>query len=404
MTHLKSLLSILLIALSAVNASPLRRDASMATLRFAARLNARDATLSVADADRARAQAMVHAGSKSKRAGSSSVSITNNVVEYVAQVGVGSPATQYSLLVDTGSSNTWIGAANPYKPTNTSVDTGDTVSVTYGSGEFSGEEYLDTVTLSSDLVITGQSIGVAKSSSGFNNIDGILGIGPTDLTQGTVSNGGLVPTVTDNLFSKGIIGTEALGIFFPPISANNAGELTFGGYDSSKTTSPVNYVPLTTTSPASSYWGIDQSIAYGSSTILSETAGIVDTGTTLILIATDAFNQYKSATGATMDQTTGLLTITSDQYAKLQTLTFNIGGSPYDLTPDAQIWPRSFNAEIGGNSSSIYLIVTDIGSNSGSGLDFINGYSFLQRFYSVFDTTDHRVGFATTSYTDAVIN
>ena len=28
----------------------------------------------------------------------------------------------------------------------------------------------------------------------------------------------------------------------------------------------------------------------------------------------------------------------------------------------------------------------DIGSPSGSGLDFINGYSFLERFYSVFDT------------------
>ncbi|KAG1719342.1 aspartic peptidase domain-containing protein [Suillus paluster] len=175
-------------------------------------------------------------------------------------------------------------------------------------------------------------------------------------------------------------------------------------YDSSKTTSSVNYVPLTTTSPASSYWGIDQSIAYGNSTILSETAGIVDTGTTLIFIATDAFNQYKSATGATMDQNTGFLMITSDQYAKLQTLTFNIGGSSYDLTPDAQIWPHSFNTEIGGSSSSIYLIVADIGSNSGSGFDFVNSYSFLQRFYSVFDTTDHRVGFATTSYTDAVIN
>lgn len=44
--------------------------------------------------------------------------------------------------------------------------------------------------------------------------------------------------------------------------------------------------PLTSTSPASEYWGIDESITYGSETILSSTAGIVDTGTTLILIAT----------------------------------------------------------------------------------------------------------------------
>lgn len=143
---------------------------------------------------------------------------------------------------------------------------------------------MDTVTLSSDLVIAKQSIGVATFSEGFTNVDGILGVGPTDLTQGSVSNAGSVPTVTDNLYSSGTIGTKALGVYFTP--GGGAGELTFGGFDSSKTTSSVNYVPLTTTSPASTFWGIDQSITYGSSTILASTAGIVDTGTTLILLAT----------------------------------------------------------------------------------------------------------------------
>ena len=37
--------------------------------------------------------------------------------------------------------------------------------------------------------------------------------------------------------------------------------------------------PITTTSPARDFWGIDQSVRYGHSTsILSTTAGIVDTG------------------------------------------------------------------------------------------------------------------------------
>ncbi|KAG1834832.1 acid protease [Suillus variegatus] len=397
----KTLLSTVLIALSVVDASPVRRE-STATLGFTARVNARADTLNIAAADRARAQAMQQFGNTNKRAGSSSFSITNAATVYTAQVGVGSPANQYTLLIDTGSSNTWVGANTPYKTTSTSVDTGNSVSVDYGSGSFSGEEYLDTVTLSSGLVITGQSIGAAKTSTGFTNFDGILGVGPTDLTQGTVSNVDSVPTVTDNLYSKGTIGTEALGVYFAP--GGSAGELTFGGSDSSKTTSSINYVPLTTTSPASSYWGIDQSIAYGSSTILSATAGIVDTGTTLILIATDAFQKYQVATGATVDNNTGLLMITSAQYANLQTLNFNIGGVNYGLTANAQIWPRSLNTDIGGSSDSIYLIVNDIGTHSGSGLDFINGYSFLQRFYSVFDTTNHRVGFATTSSTSATSN
>lgn len=96
---------------------------------------------------------------------------------------------------------------------------------------------------------------------------------------------------------------------------------------------------MTRTSPASEYWGIDQSISYGSSTILSSTAGIVDTGTTLVLIASDALRKYQSATGAVLDNNTGLLRLTTAQFNKLQNLNFNIGGVTYTLTPNAQIWP-----------------------------------------------------------------
>jgi hypothetical protein len=48
--------------------------------------------------------------------------------------------------------------------------------------------------------------------------------------------------------------------------------------------------------------------------------------------------------------------------------------------------------------------VSDLGTQSGQGLDFINGFSFLQRFYSVYDVTNSQVGLATTSFTDAETN
>jgi saccharopepsin len=86
-----TLLSIVIIALSVVDASPLRREAA-STLGFTARVNARASNLNIADADRARAQAMLFS-SFSKRA-SGSFSIASAVTAYTAQVGVGSPATQ----------------------------------------------------------------------------------------------------------------------------------------------------------------------------------------------------------------------------------------------------------------------------------------------------------------------
>ncbi|KAF8448674.1 family A1 protease [Boletus edulis BED1] len=402
MFHSKALLSLILISSAVVDASPLSRSTGKATLSFATRIN-ESGTLNIVDKDRARAQAFKNADHLGKRDGS--ISVTNSAVTYTAQVGVGNPATEYTLLIDTGSSNTWIGASKTYSQTCTSQDTWNTVSVSYGSGNFSGEEWTDTVTLGSGLVIENQSIGVASFATGFTDVDGILGIGPVGLTANTVSNTDTVPTVTDNLLSQGTISEEVIGIYYVPASeSSSTGELTFGDYDKSMITSSVRYTSLTTSSPASNYWGINQSISYGGTTIQSTTSGIVDTGTTLILIASDAFQQYQSATGATLDSATGLLTITSTQYSDLQTLSFNIGDTSYDLSPNAQIWPRSLNSVIGGSSGSIYLVVSDIGSPSGSGLDFIDGYTFLERYYSVFDTTNGRVGFATTAYTDATIN
>ena len=84
-------------------------------------------------------------------------------------------------------------------------------------------------------------------------------------------------------------------------------------------------MPITTTSPASNYWGIDQDVSYGQEqSLLNGASGIMDTGTTLLMLATDAFQAYQKATGAKMDKTTGLLSITEQQYEKLQSLFFNL--------------------------------------------------------------------------------
>ena len=79
---------------------------------------------------------------------------------------------------------------------------------------------------------------------------------------------------------------------------------------------------------------------------------------------------------------------------------------------------------LGGDPDKIYLITSDLQSPSGSGLDFISmsrapsiclpsclfpglptdGFGWLQRFYTVYDTTNARVGIARTTFTDAQTN
>ncbi|KAJ6483899.1 aspartic peptidase A1 [Mycena vulgaris] len=294
--------------------------------------------------------------------------VDNQVVTYIASVGVGSPATTYSLIVDTGSSNTWVGATQAYVVTSTSTKTTQTVAVSYGSGSFSGTEFTDQVTLASGLVIPKQSIGVASTSSGFDGVDGILGIGPVLLTQGTLtkSTSTLIPTVTDNLFSQGTITSNVIGISFEPTTTEDDvnGALAFGGTDSTKFTGSVAFTSVTSTLPAGDYWGINQSITYGTTSILASTAGIVDTGTTLIYIATNGFTKYKAATGGVADAATGLLRITATQFAALKNLNFVIGGVRTHFYLD-NIWPRSLNTAIGGTSSRIYLGCCGLGRKLG---------------------------------------
>jgi saccharopepsin len=93
----------------------------------------------------------------------------------------------------------------------------------------------------------------------------------------------------DNLAKAGTIPSNLIGIFYttPTSTSDMNGELTFGGTDSSKISGSVNYVPITSTSPANELWGIDQTITYGNNgqSILASTAGIVDTGTEMCLHA-----------------------------------------------------------------------------------------------------------------------
>jgi len=402
-----AILSLLLAAVS--TATPIQRHSNGVTLGFVHKVHALHGSKNLAEIDRARASAFVHnaQGKKATFNGKVvSVGVTNTAVTYTAKIGVGSPPVDYTLLIDTGSSNTWVGAGGKkYVKTSSSKNTGGSVSVSYGSGSFSGTEYTDNLNLGPGLTIKGQSIGVASSSTGFDTVNGILGIGPVRLTQGTVSNAKTVPTVTDNLFKAGEISSDELGIFYKPATdGGGSGELTWGGVDKSKVVGSINYVPITKTQPSSHFWGVNQTVTYNGKKILPNSAGIVDTGTTLVLLATDCYTKYLKAVGGTADQATGLIKITSKQYSELKNLDFVIGTHTYSLTPNAQIWPRSLNADIGGDAGSIYLIVGDLGTASGQGLDFINGYGFLERFYSVYDTANHRVGLATTPYTKATTN
>ena len=290
-------------------------------------------------------------------------------------------------------SNTWCGAQSKCEPSSTGKSTGGSVSVSYGSGSFSGTEYTDTVSFAG-LTVSSQSIGSASRSTGFSGVDGIIGFGPVDLTEGTVSNAATVPTFTDNLYKQGSISTEVLGVSFRPESGSDTddtnGELTLGGTDSSKYSGSITYFPKLASGTASAYWGIAiASFTYGSTTLASSASGIVDTGTTLIYIPSAAYSKFLSATGGTTDASSGLASFTTKPTANFG---IKFGSTTYTLTPAQYLVPTAQYSFYGLSSGKYYAYINNGGS---SGVNTIIGQKFLENYYAVFDTTNSRIGFAT---------
>ncbi|KAI1026557.1 hypothetical protein LB503_013348 [Fusarium chuoi] len=364
-----------LAAAAAVSASPLEPRAKTAVLPLKHVVKA-SSIKAIVQKGQARIRKVNGEGSFHVDAVSSG-SVTNEDVSYVAPVTA---------------SNTWCGAQTKCEPTSTGKSTGGSVSVSYGSGSFSGTEYKDKVSFGG-LSVAAQSIGAASTASGFSGVDGIIGFGPVGLTESTVSNVDTVPTFLDNLYSQGSISSEVLGVSFKPESGSDDsdanGELTLGGVDSSKYTGSLTYFPTLTSGQAAAYWGISVSgFTYGS-TSLGSGSGIVDTGTTLIYIPTSAYNKFLSAAGGSTDSSTGLAAFT-----KKPTANFGIkfGSTTYTLTPAQYLIPTAQYSNFGLTSGKYYSWISDGGS---SGVNIIIGQKFLENYYSVYDTTNSRIGFAT---------
>ncbi|KAG2361480.1 aspartic peptidase A1 [Suillus spraguei] len=390
-----------LLALS-ITGSPVSVRNSRITLPMTRRLKFSNST-NLVQQDEARVAAFMEYGTHAR------IPIENDGFNYMVSVDIGDPLTIFTLTVDSGSANTWVGADTKYKPTDTSFNTEQRVGQTYNSASFEGILWTDTFTLADEFTITEMPIGVASESKGIVD-DGILGIGPTRLTLSTLRDSPEepIPTVTDCLYKQGIISRPLVGMFIQPATTgkndDGDGELSFGEPNPAMYIGNIAYTRMTTTPRSARHWGIDQRITYGTTEILSFTAGVVDSGCTFLWIVSDAYDSYKAATGAELDPATDLLTVTLEQYGALQLLGFHIGEGTFSLSSNAQIWPRSLNSLVNGVDGAIYLVVKSLRRRSGSGLDFINGYVFHERFYIVLDTDESLVGFAETRFTHVTTN
>ena len=224
----------------------------------------------------------------------------------------------------------------------------------------------DSFSFTPSLSISAQSLGSATHTEGFPpNIDGILGLGPTELTTNTVQGREQVPTVMDNLYNEGKISKRVFGIGFKPVTiSEGTGKgvgISFGEVDNEAFNGDISYASIPDSGPASAFWGLHASFSYKDQSIQSRQSGILDTGTTLVLLSTSSFKTYATTVGAEPDDNTGLLRISKENYNKMDSLWIDLGdGKRFEFTKDAQRWPAKLNTAIGGKLDDIYLVISDV--------------------------------------------
>ncbi|KAI6103750.1 aspartic peptidase domain-containing protein [Pisolithus croceorrhizus] len=316
--------------------------------------------------------------------GSVPLTDASNVMWY-GSISVGTPAVDFLVDFDTGSSDLVLPASDCgstcsghtlYNPnaSSTAVDLGKTFVLSYGDGSsIPGEQYTDTVTIAG-YTATNQTLGAAtqySSSLQSSNFpaDGLMGMAFESLSI-YGANPVIQTLVNNNVISDPVFAFKL---------ASSGSELRIGGINSALYSGSLTYTPVT----QQGYWQISgDSISANGNVALSSFSAVVDTGTTLIIGDLDTVGQFYSSLNAT-DLGNGFYTLGCDS---MPSISITIGGTAFPLSA------TTFN--LGTYPTGSSQCVGAIAATGGLGNTMVLGDTFLRNVYAVFDMGQSRVGFA----------
>jgi hypothetical protein len=314
--------------------------------------------------------------------------------QYYGPITVGTPPQTFNVVFDTGSSNLWVPSSTCsffscwFHPKYTDSDSstyvanGTVFKIEYGSGPVSGYLSNDVVGFGSQT-ITGQTFAEINNATGLGaafaigKFDGILG-----LAFPSISVFG-IPTVFENGVSQGLF-AQAQFAFSLSKTSGVDGELTLGGYDASKFSGSLTWVPLI----SESYWEVQlTAFNLGGQPISTATKAVIDTGTSVMAgPSAEVANLAKIAGATPFPLNPAEYTIDCSKISTLPDLTIGLGGNTFVLTPTDYIVNVSGECLFG-------FIGIDIPAPRGP--LWIMGDTFIRKYYSVFDYQNKQVGFAT---------
>ncbi|GAA5895886.1 hypothetical protein JCM5296_006693 [Sporobolomyces johnsonii] len=322
--------------------------------------------------------------------------------EWYGEIDVGTPATPFSVVLDTGSSDLILAEANcsgcssstpGYTPSSssTSATSSQSFSITYGSGSASGTLVQDTIRIA-NYTQTSQTFAACDTLDNIvdGTISGILGLG-----WSTIASSGATPLV-QALAQANKLPEEVFGFAFEthtftttssPTAAG--GTLTIGGLNTSLYTGSINWVDIV--QPAG-YWAIPLGGVSVGGTELGITSDqtVIDTGTTLIGVPTSTaetiYAQISNSQAINLDGVSGYYAFPCSQDVDVA-LTF--GNVSYAIDSS------QFNAGAVDSQGTLCLGAVFALETGSSSVSYIVGDAFLTGVYNAYRFTDPpAVGFA----------
>ncbi|KAG0053850.1 hypothetical protein BGZ83_000324 [Gryganskiella cystojenkinii] len=317
-------------------------------------------------------------------------------LEYYGTVSIGTPGQDVKLDFDTGSSDIWFPSTDcttsackahtqfDSSKSSTFKDDGRQWQISYGDGSNASG------TLGSDVVSVGgvsvqQTIGLATQESdqfGSGPSDGLFGLG-----FDTIESVSGVKTFLDNAIAAGVLDKPVVSVFLPSVRRNGGtgGEYLFGGIDTSKFTGELTYVPVS----QQGYWQVAiDGVSAGGQDLGQSSQGIVDTGTTLVIVS-DAAAQAIHGTiqGASNDPNNGWV-VPCSLKTSTDNVSFTMGGTAFNV-PVADLAYE----DLGDGSGNCFS-----GVQGGQNDLWILGDVFIKNNYCVFDQGNSQIGIAPLSY------
>ena len=323
--------------------------------------------------------------------------------QYYGVVEIGTPPQSFQVIYDTGSSDLWVpeigcthcglpfvASKNKYDSSQSSSyeEDGSNFEITYGSGSVRGFFSKESISLTPHIVVQNQTFAQVSDAGGLGStyslgkFDGIFG-----LAFSGVSVGFHTP-VFENAIRQNVV-DQPIFAFYLGRESGRRGELTFGGYDSSKFEGDLNYVKL----DEATYWQTRmdsfQIGDYQKRPSGNDMTAIIDSGTSFITGPKEVVDQIAKAAGATAN-IVGEYTIDCDRVNEIPDIDIVIDGIEYTI-PGSKTFIEA---------QGVCLFAFLARYSPPYAPQWILGDVFMREYYTVFNYHDKTIGFAKAAQDD----